>query len=197
MLSGHLQPNPDPAITRFRCWNNHAGSDSVRDVFFNNLQVTSPGLVLSYTTNDSIVIAREAGLGDVDGDGLPDAWEQAHFGNSTGATVNADSDNDGALNWEEYVADTVPTNTASVWTNRIVQVSGTGEMQLWVPAPTTNSRVYEAWYTTNLMGDTWQALGFNQPGPANGAAFYFTVTNGGELRVYRTGVKVPYAGVGM
>jgi hypothetical protein len=95
------------------------------------------------------------------------------------------------LNWEEYVADTAPTNTASVWTNRIVQVSGTGEMQLWVPAPTTNSRIYEAWYTTNLMGDAWQALGFNQPGPANGAAFYFTVTNSGELRVYRTGVKVP------
>jgi hypothetical protein len=89
------------------------------------------------------------------------------------------------------VADTVPTNTASVWTNRIVQVGGTGELQLWVPAPTTNSRVYDAWYSTNLMDGAWQGMGFNQPGPASGAAFYFTVTNSGELRVYRTGVKLP------
>lgn len=190
-INGNLQPNANPAITIFRAWNNHAGSDSVRDVFFNNLQVASPGLVHAYTTNDTIVIVREAASGDVDSDGIPDAWEQTHFGSSTGATAAADSDGDGSLNWEEYVADTAPTNTASVWTNRIMQVSGTGELQLWVPAPTTNSRIYEAWYTTNLMGDAWQAMGFNQPGPANGAAFYFTVTNSGELRVYRTGVKVP------
>jgi hypothetical protein len=83
-INGNLQPNANPAITIFRAWNNHAGSDSVRDVFFNNLQVSSPGLVYAYTTNDTIVIVREAASGDVDGDGIPDAWEQTHFGSSTG-----------------------------------------------------------------------------------------------------------------
>lgn len=190
-LSGNLLPNANPTITLFRAWNNHAGSDSVRDVFFNNLQVTRPGLVLAYATNDTIVIVREAGAADTDGDGIPDDWEQQHFGNSTGATATVDSDGDGAFNWEEYVADTTPTNTASVWTNRITQVVGLGEAQLWVPAPTTNSRIYEAWYTTSLVEGAWVPMGYNQPGPANGAAFYFVVTNTGEIRVYRTGVKLP------
>lgn len=190
-IVGNLLPTGNSTITLFRAWNNFAGSDSVRDVFFNNLKITGTGSGSGTSTSDTVIIVRESGMADSDGDGIPDAWEQTHFGSATGATASADSDGDGALNWEEYVADTAPTNTASVWSNVITQISGTGEMQLWVPAPTTNSRRYEAWYSTNLMADAWQAMGFNQPGPANGAAFYFTVTNSGELRVYRTGVKVP------
>jgi hypothetical protein len=191
IFTGNLEPSADSTITRFRAWNFAAGSGSDHDVFFNRLKITGPGTGSGTSTSDTVIIVRESGLADTDGDGIPDAWEQVHFGSSTGATASADTDGDGSLNWEEYVADTAPTNTASVWTNHIQQAAGLGELQLWVPAPTTNSRIYDAWYTTNLMGDTWQTLGFNQPGPANGAAFYFTVTNSGELRVYRTGVKVP------
>lgn len=189
--AGNFSALPDMSATLFRAWNYNAGGGSDFDFFINGLQVTSPGGGGTISTGDTVVITRQAGITDTDGDGIPDSWEQTHFGSSTGATASADSDGDGAFNWEEYVADTVPTNTASVWTNRITQVVGLGETQLWVPAPTTNSRIYEAWYTTSLVEGAWVPMGFNQPGPANGAAFYFVVTNTGEIRVYRTGVVLP------
>jgi hypothetical protein len=49
---------------------------------------------------------------DSDGDGLPDAWEIQYFG-SVSANPNDDPDGDGFRNWQEYVADTNPTNAAS------------------------------------------------------------------------------------
>lgn len=179
------------AATVFRAWNWNAGSGPEHDVFFNTLRKTAEGSGSGVPSNDTVIITRQPGAADSDADGLPDSWEQAHFGSATGGAADGDGDADGAPNWEEYVADTIPTNAASVWTNRITQVEGHGVMTLWVPAPTTNSRVYDAWFTTNLVEGPWQAMGFNQPGALNGAAFSFTVTNGGEVRVYRTGVKVP------
>ena len=189
-FTGNLEPNANSAITLFRAWNYAAGSGSDHDVFFNRMMITGPG-GSSSSTSDTVVIERASGLADTDGDGIPDGWEQAHFGNTTGAVASADSDNDGALNWEEYVADTIPTNGASRFTNRIMQVTGVGIMNLTVPAPTTNSRLYDAWFSTNLMGANWQPLNMNVPGAANGAALTLSVTNTVESAVYRTGVKLP------
>lgn len=64
-LSGNLQPNADPAITRFRAWNNHAGSDSVRDVFFNSLKIIGPQSGGATSTNATLQIIREAGDGEL------------------------------------------------------------------------------------------------------------------------------------
>ena len=47
---------------------------------------------------------------DTDSDGLPDWWEQEHFGCTTCAIPTADSDSDGLTNLEEYVIGTNPTN---------------------------------------------------------------------------------------
>jgi hypothetical protein len=53
-------------------------------------------------------------LADSDGDGLPDAWENAHGFDPTNATDRAlDADGDTMLNWQEYVAGTDPTNALS------------------------------------------------------------------------------------
>ena len=46
---------------------------------------------------------------DTDGDGLPDSWEQRYFGSNTGANSNADGDNDGRNNRDEFLAGTDPT----------------------------------------------------------------------------------------
>ena len=50
--------------------------------------------------------------GDTDADTLPDAWEIRYFGALT-ETAASDPDGDGFQNWEEYGADTDPTNRAS------------------------------------------------------------------------------------
>ena len=58
---------------------------------------------------------------DRDADGLPDAWETAHFGSPVNANPALDADNDGASNLAEFTADTDPTNPASRF--RILRVS--------------------------------------------------------------------------
>lgn len=52
-------------------------------------------------------------LPDSNSNGIPDAWENTYFGSPTGANRNADSDQDGLTNWEEYTAGTDPTNALS------------------------------------------------------------------------------------
>ena len=50
---------------------------------------------------------------DVDGDGLPDAWESEHGLDPTVADANLDADSDGFTNAEEYAAGTDPQDAAS------------------------------------------------------------------------------------
>lgn len=50
---------------------------------------------------------------DADGDGLPDSWELAHFGNLS-QTATGDPDGDGVSNLQEFLDGTDPTNALSV-----------------------------------------------------------------------------------
>jgi hypothetical protein len=49
---------------------------------------------------------------DSNGNGLPDSWELAHFGNLN-QTTTGDSDGDGVSNLQEFLDGTNPTNSAS------------------------------------------------------------------------------------
>jgi hypothetical protein len=89
---------------------------------------------------------------DNDSDGLPDSWENQHFGNLT-ANVAADSDGDGTTNLMEYLAGTNPNSAASVF-RPTTHTSG-GNLVLSVP--TVSGRSYRVWGTANLQ-DTWTAL---------------------------------------
>jgi hypothetical protein len=192
-FSGNLEPstNSNMAVTLFRVWNNNAGPSSARDVFFNDPRILAAGTGMGVSTSDTVAIFRPDGPADTDGDGMPDGWEQANFGHFTGAVADADADLDGAFNHEEFVAGTVPTNAGSIFTNRIAQQTGGGIMQLLVPAPTTNSRVYDAWSAADLLNPVWQPLNLNVPGAADGSSLLLTVTNTANGLYYRTGVKVP------
>jgi len=63
------------------------------------------------------------GLHDFDNDGLPDAWEIFHFG-ETNSSGDAFSDSDRASDGEEYIAGTDPTDPLSVFALRIVWSNG-------------------------------------------------------------------------
>jgi glucose/arabinose dehydrogenase len=102
---------------------------------------------------------------DADGDGLPDWWETAYFGNATSASAGTDSDGDGATNLEELRAGTDPRLAASrpirhvrprdfdasgaadlLWRN-----AATGETAMWLMngiTPTSSAKL--------AAGPTWR-----------------------------------------
>jgi hypothetical protein len=109
-----------------------------------------------------------------------DDWKIAFFGSVTNASAadNADADGDGALNWQEYLAGTNPTNAASClqftsaafsgasvngvainWLTApgrtyVLESSPTLENAAWTPVNTNigDGNFYQ-WFTTNYSGN--------------------------------------------
>jgi len=83
---------------------------------------------------------------DLDSDEMPDWWEQQYF--SGHANPNADADGDGVKNLHEYLAGTVPTNSASAF--GIVTVNG-----FTVTWSTVPGKTYKVLYN-DTPGGPWQ-----------------------------------------
>ncbi len=79
-----------------------------------NVGATNEGLysVVLNNSSGSVTSAPAALMIDSDGDGLPDSWEIAHFGNLN-QTTTGDFDHDGVSNLQEFLDGTDPANTAS------------------------------------------------------------------------------------
>ena len=185
IIEGNLNASTNTmAITRFRAWNYNAGSGSDYDVFFNHLSITT-ATASPNATNAAITITRPPALHD----GIPMTWWN-QYGLGTNQTAAGDHDNDGASNAEEYIADTHPGQAASVFTNRVVLADGPA-ITIQAGPPTTNSRVYELWYSTNLTGGAWLPFGSTITGAANGGALWWPATNSADVRYYRSGVRLP------
>src|SRR5262249_54469624 len=68
------------------------------------------------TSSNAVVLLTITAPADTDGDGIPDAWENAHSLNPDDSNDGQiDSDHDGATNFQEYVANTDPHETNSVF----------------------------------------------------------------------------------
>lgn len=184
-ITGRLASATDRTITRFRAYNYQAGSGGNFDFFVDDLRITHPGVVL--TSNDTVTIVRQPA---VYFDGIPLAWWN-RYGMGTNSAAGTDSDGDGADNWEEYIADTVPTNAASVATNLIFHTAAGAPMDLIVTAPTTNSRLYDVWVSTDLVLGGWAPQNLQIYGSPTGGALRLAVTNDLPGAFYRTGVKLP------
>jgi hypothetical protein len=115
--------------------------------------VALPAGVFSPTVG-SITVAM---IPDVDGDGLGDPWEVAHFGsvNTTNNPANAllDPDGDGMNNRDEFRSGTNPTNALSVLK---VVLTATNANVLSFIAQTNLS--YSVQWRTNLLAPTWTNL---------------------------------------
>lgn len=123
-------------------------------------------------------------------DGIPNSWWNQYQVEQIDRIASIDLDGDGETNWDEYIADTNPDDINAVFTNRITSVSG-GQVLDLQTGPTTNSRVYDIWWSTNLldMPQQWIRLGGTTPG--NGGTVTISVTSDLPYRIYRTGVALP------
>jgi hypothetical protein len=126
--------------------------------------------------------------GDLDGDGIPNYWEQ-QYGTTTGLTVSADNDSDDFTNFEEYLADTNPTNAASFF-----EMSGFMASAVQTVYFTgSTARQYQVFYTTNDLAATnvvWFAAHTNKIA-GTGVNSAITVTNTQEKAFYRLRVTQP------
>jgi len=124
---------------------------------------------------------------DVDGDGIPNAWEQLYFGGPTNAVATNDGDGDGLDNLGEYLAGTIPTNGDSYFQiTEIDTVPGTDEyIMRW---PSVSNRVYSVLWSTSLPGG-FQCLASDLPTTPT-LNSYTDTQHSAESRIfYRISVK--------
>lgn len=123
---------------------------------------------------------------DTDGDGIPDWWEDDHFGGPTNATASAHSDADGFTDGEEYVADTDPLLSTSYL--RIIEIDLDNDSVTFM---SSTGRIYSLQCSDNsAIGDfAWSNLCEEVWGTNTMTSLQDT--NGLQRRVYRITVKLP------
>ncbi len=127
------------------------------DGFGQSLQRLTPAAYGNEPTNwfAALPSAGFSPGGDADGDGLPDAWEEAHGLNTSVNDAALDPDKDSFSNWLEYLAGTDPQSAASV----LALISATpsyGGTDIRFEA--VAGRSYTILETAVLSGGTWQRL---------------------------------------
>lgn len=150
--------------------------------------VLAASAIRDRSTNDNAasVVSTATPAADSDGDGLPDWWEQRHFGDSTSGSPEADPDSDKMSNLQEYNAGTDPTNGASLLLISGLRVAPyrsilfTGVVE----------RTYSLAATNNLCSPiSWPVLQSNLAGRAG--LMSFTDTNATVIRMYRVETSAP------
>ena len=127
-----------------------------------------------------------AGILDEDGDALPDSWESRYFDNPTNGAADVDSDHDGLNNWQEYVADTVPTNNRSALSIDVRALTDDHCIRFYSSA----NRLYTLQFSTNLFpAPNWQTIRVRVPG--EGGEMELSDINGDPQGYYRLRVNLP------
>ena len=103
---------------------------------------------------------------DSDGDGLPDAWERAMLAGARGAfseiDPNADSDQDGLSNLEEYHAGTFAYDNENGFALRMVDFN---EEDMSLEFMSIRGRTYRVFGSSDL--NEWSAMDFRKSGEAS------------------------------
>ena len=102
-----------------------------------------------YWQIDDVAILVEP---DANTNGLPDWWETQYFGVLTNLNAQEDSDGDGALNGDEFIAGTDPRGTGSCF--RVTELSWLND-NVTTRFPTAKGHFYDLLSRTNLMNQTW------------------------------------------
>jgi parallel beta-helix repeat protein len=127
---------------------------------------------------------------DSNGDGIPDGWLHRHGLNPTNPDVGSgDPDNDGLTTFQEWIADTDPTNPLSNF--RIQAISNAPVPTLFFM--TSSNRQYTLYYSTNLA--IGSAGWTNVPGQVKvqgtGSLDSLADPDAAPEKFYRVGVELP------
>lgn len=127
------------------------------------------------------------------GDGIPDLWRAGYFG-GWGTTTNANScatsdpDHDGANNYQEYIADTIPTNALSYFHLQSVSLLP----NVAVSFQSSSNRSYTLYSDTNLSIGTWSSVSGSTNVSGTGGTLALTNPSPTELPMFfRVGVQLP------
>jgi hypothetical protein len=168
---------------------NNESNESVRIVssaitdFSDNYALALPPFSMT-----DILWSLPGGGVDTDDDGMPDWWEDLHFGNVTQAVGSAHGDSDIHDNFEEYVAATDPTNGLSFL--RITRISNAPPSTVYFNA--SSNRRYTLMGCASLLGKAWSNVPGNGPRPGAGGADSMQDTNSApDVVFYRIGVTLP------
>ena len=117
--------------------------------------------------------------------GTPLLWMQKY----TISVDTNDDDGDGIISWQEYLADTDPTNQASFF--KITAMSNLPSWMVYFTGSSTG-REYTLQWTTNLIGGLWTNDPSQTSIPGQGGWAFMTDTNAVfETRFYRIRVGLP------
>jgi hypothetical protein len=127
---------------------------------------------------------------DLDGDGLPDAWELSYSGSISNLTAAGDADNDGVPDAAEYLADTDPTDGASLLEITDIARNGNTNLVTWTVEPT---RLYQLQQSDAVSNQTaWTDSGLGMLPPGEGTALTGVVTDASATtRYYRAEARIP------
>ncbi len=108
-------------------------------------------------TRDATITAvyRLSPTVDADNDGLPDSWETANFGNTTG-NANSDFDRDGQSDLTEYLTGTNPADSASAFV--ITGIARLPDGRFTVQWPSLAGRTYALEITNDLTPGKWTPI---------------------------------------
>ncbi len=126
---------------------------------------------------------------DSNGDGIPDGWCQRYGLNPVDAAVAAGNpDNDPQTTWEEWVADTDPTNALSHF--RITAISNLPPVTVYFPS--SSNRQYTLYYSNRTDAPLLSPVPGQVDVAGTGGVRTLTDTNATTAqKFYRLGVKVP------
>jgi hypothetical protein len=175
-----------------------ATSDSL---LLTNVSAANEGVYSAFLSNGSGSVLSDPAFLYIDsnGNGLPDSWEIAHFGN-LGQTATGDFDHDGVSNLQEFLDGTNPANAASVFYHLTLINNGGGTVMV-VPdqhaytngatvtltAIASSAEPFHAWTgdILNRSNTLTVTMNGNKTLLANFAAipFVWTNINGGDWNV--------------
>lgn len=195
VFTGTLMSQSDSNVRRFKAWNYSSGPGSTYNFYLNQMALAAPGGA-GLSTGDSVRIVRApaSGFVDTDADGIDDTWEAAH-----GLTVGVNDaalnpDNDPLNNGQEYIADLNPF-VSNAWFRATLDYVGERPagcvFEVTAGPPTTNSRVYDVFWCSNLLTGAWNASGLRVPGRADGGIVILSFTNALPNLFFHSGVRLP------
>ncbi|MEI7732819.1 MAG: hypothetical protein WCO56_24825 [Verrucomicrobiota bacterium] len=169
---------------------NTSGLMTMANVYQNTAATVRAGYQSTYGTLTLTVInTGNDDYGIYANDAIDDAWQVRYFGlNNTNAAWNADPDHDGLNNYQEYIADTNPTNALSCL--RIQSIAKAGGMTLSFQSST--NRKYSLSYTAQLPIGSWTNVPLQTNLTGNGGTMTLTDPSpSGQVRAYRVTVRMP------